>query len=102
MTKYQVEVVDQTVHKWNNHHGQGDYVCSKGGFEIGTYPTLNEAKKAINDYFGYALDSDAYEYDYIRASQIENDHAYPDPKGGFIVDYALCINKIDRVVFNSR
>ena len=99
MTKYQVEVVNQTVHQWNNDHGQGDYVCSKGGFEIGTYPTLDEAKKAINDYFGYELDSDAYEDDHIMATQIENYQAHRDPNGGFMVDYYLCVNKIDKVVF---
>ena len=98
MSKYQVNVIDQIVHRWGE-DGQGDCVCSKGGFEIGTYPTLDAAKTAINEYFGYELDSDAYHDDYITASQIEDENAYADPDGGYLVDYFLCINKIDRVQF---
>ena len=100
MGNYSVNVVDQTVHRWGE-DGKGDYVCSKGGFHIGTYPTLDAAKKAINDYFSYELDSDAYQDEYISATQIEDADAYADPNGDYIVDYVLCIDKVERVLFGE-
>ena len=100
MTRYIVNVIDQTVHRWGE-DGQGDYVCSKGGFEVGTRPTLDAAKAAINEYFGYELHSDDYQDDYISATLIEDENAYADPDGGYIVDYVLCIDKIERVHFTE-
>ena len=100
MTTYQVNAIDQTVHRWGE-DGQGDYVCSKGGFEIGTYPTLDAAKAAIDEHFGYELHPDDYQDDYISATQIEDADAYADPNGDYIVDYILCVDKIDRVSFNA-
>lgn len=100
MTRYIVNVVDQTVHRWGK-DGQGDYVCTKGGFEIGTYPTLDAAKAAIDEYFGYELQPDDYQDDYISANQIEDENAYADPDGGYIVDYVLCIDKVDTVRFGE-
>ena len=104
MSSYQVNVIDQTVHRWSE-DGQGDvdeeYVCAKGGFEVGTYPTLDDAMKAIDEYFGYELQPDDYQDAYISATRIEDENAYEDPDGDYIVDYVLCIDKIDRVSFNE-
>jgi hypothetical protein len=100
MSSYQVNVIDQTVHRWIE-DGRGDYVCAKGGFEIGTYPTLDEAKKAIDEYFGYELQPDDYQDAYISANRIEDEYGYEDPDGDYIVDYFLCIDKIDRVSFKE-
>tara|TARA_S200002703_G_C3781654_1_gene240855 strand:- start:625 stop:951 length:327 start_codon:yes stop_codon:yes gene_type:complete len=100
MSRYQVNVIDQTVYRWGE-DGQGDYVCSKGGFEVGTYPTLDDAKKTIDEYFGYELQPDDYQDAYISATQIEDENAYEDPDGDYIVYYVLCIDKIDRVSFKE-
>lgn len=104
MSRYQVDVIDQTVYRWGD-DGQGDvdeeYVCTKGGFEVGTYQTLDDAKKAIDEYFGYELESDAYQDDYITTTLIEDENAYADPDGDYTVYYVLCIDKIDRVSFNE-
>ena len=98
MCKYRVLVVDQTVHRWGE-DGQGDYVCTKGGYHVGDYPTLDAAKSAIDDHFGYALGPDHYQDDYISATLIEDKYAYADPDGGYIVDYTLCIERVERVSF---
>ena len=100
MTKYSVNVIDQEVSLWTD-EGEGDYVCSKGGFHIGTYPTLEAAKQAIDDFFGYELDKGDYQEDYISASLIEDGEGYIDPDGGYIVHYIIGIDKIEPVYFGQ-
>ena len=100
VSKYQVDVLEQTVHRWGK-DGQGDYVCSKGGFTFGVFPKLDDATQALNHYFGFELGSDAYQGEYISVNRIEDVDAYTDPDGDYIVDYVLCIDKIDRVSFGE-
>jgi hypothetical protein len=104
MSTYRISVVDIMVHEWNDEEGQGDFVCSKGGFEIDTTGSIEQAKEGINNYFGYELEPDAYGEDgYISATQLEDEYGYKKPKTGkFICDYTLCIEKIDRVTFNNE
>ena len=98
-TKYEIVVTDITVHEWDD-EGQGEYVCSKGGYTIGTEPTLEEARKHINEYFGYEIDDDDIDGDRIMANQIENADGYQDNSGSYIADYSLRINRIEPVAFN--
>ena len=103
MSTYRISVVDIMVHEWNDEEGQGDFVCSKGGFEIDTTGSIEQAKEGINNYFGYELEPDAYGEDgYIFVTQLEDKNAHADPDGDYIVDYTLCIEKADRVTFNNE
>jgi hypothetical protein len=94
---YVVRVIDQTVHKWSKKDGQGEHVCNKGGFEIGEYPSIGSALKAIDDYFGYELENDAYQTIFIQANQIEDVNGYATPDGDYLVDYTLVIDEVRRV-----
>ena len=96
MSKYVVRVIGQCVHKWGK-DGQGEHVCNKGGFTIGDYPSIGSALHAIDEYFGYELEPDAYQTEFISATQIEDVNGYPDPKGDYIVDYTLVIDEVTRV-----
>lgn len=97
---YDMQVISMQVHKWGE-EGQGDYVYSKSGFQMGTEPTLEKARQHINDYFGYEIDDDSINGDLITANQIENENAYQDDNGGYIVDYLIRINRVETVVFNE-
>lgn len=100
MARYKLNVVDITVHRWGP-EGQGDYVCSKGGFEVGVYPTLDEAKAGAGEFLGYTLSEDAYRGDFIMGTIIEDANAYADPDGDYIADYVMCIDMSERVRFND-
>ena len=97
MGTYQVNVTMMDVHKWDKQEGEGDYVCSKGGYEIGTYSTLLKAKEGIKEHFGYEPDPDDIEKDHLHMSLVENEEAEADENGNFIVDYTVKINKIEPV-----
>ena len=97
---YNIEVIIMDVHKWGE-EGQGDYVCSKSGFQMGTEPTLEKARQHINDYFGYEIDDDSINGDLIMANQIEDENAYRDDNGGYIVDYIIRIHHVETVTFNE-
>jgi len=100
MSTYKIRVIDIMVHQWSDEEGQGDFVCSKGGFEIGTTGSIEKAKEVISNFFGYDLEPNAYGVDgYIQASQLEDERAYADNDGSYIADYTLCIEKINRVTF---
>jgi hypothetical protein len=100
MTKYKVSVIDQTVHRWGE-DGEGEHVCNKGGFTLNTYPTLEAAKQGINEFFGYTIEPENYQEEYITGNIIEDVDANANPDGGYIVDYVMCIDKIDRVSFEE-
>lgn len=101
MTKlYRIEVTMIDVHEWGA-EGQGEYVCSKGGYTIGTEPTLEKARQHINEYFGYEIDDDSIDGDRIMANQIEDADGYQDDKGAYIADYSLRIDCVETVVFNG-
>ena len=98
---YNIEVTDVTVHRWNNEEGQGDYVCCKGGFTIGSEPTIEKARQHINEYFGYEIDDRSIDGDRIMANQIENGDAYKDDDGSYIADYNIEIHCVETVTFNE-
>ena len=98
---YNIEVTDVTVHRWNNEEGQGDYVCCKGGFTIGSEPTIEKARQHINEYFGYEIDDRSIDGDRIMANQIENGDGYKDDDGSFIADYDIEIHCVETVTFNE-
>ena len=98
---YNIAVTNVTVHRWSNEEGQGDYVCSKGGFTIGNEPTIEKARQRINEFFGYEIDEDCIDGDRIMAHQIENGDAYKDDDGGYIADYDIKIHCVETVTFNE-
>lgn len=100
MARYNLEVVDIHVHRWGP-EGQGEYVCTKGGFTVGGYPTLDEAKAGASEFLGYTLDEDDYYGDHITGNILEDVDAYADPDGDYIANYTMRIDKIDRVRFND-
>tara|TARA_R110002049_G_scaffold294149_1_gene480126 strand:- start:135 stop:536 length:402 start_codon:yes stop_codon:yes gene_type:complete len=121
---YKLHVIDVIVHTWSK-EGQGEHVCNKGGFTIGSFDTIAKAKEELAEFFGYEPD---YE-DYVCGGDlgktaimanmfaiIENEDAYPDPSatcssvritinGGYIADYVVVIEKVSTVfvdVFQRR
>ena len=96
---YQVRVIDIDVHEWSE-DGQGDHVCSKQGFDIDKYDSLDSAMEGISDYFGYEITPDDCDGQYISASLIEDENAYPDENGKFVASYAVVVERVQPVVFN--
>ena len=102
MTSYKVKVTMMDVHHWDQKEGQGDYVYSKDGYEIGTYSTLLEAKEGIKEHFGYGPDPEDYREDYILMCQIEDEDGYADEwNGKYIVDYTVEIDEVVPITFTG-
>ncbi len=93
---YKLRVIDITVHKWGgDSEGEGDHVCNKGGFTIGSFDTIAKAKAELADFFGYEPDYEAYKgEDYVCGGIIENEDAYADPNGEYIADYVVVLDKV--------
>ena len=91
---YKLRVIDITVHQWGE-DGQGEHVCNKGGFTIGSFDTIAKAKAELAEFFGYEPDYEAYEgEDYVCGTIIENEDAYADPDGEYIADYVVTMDKV--------
>ena len=94
---YRLRVIDIIVHKWGD-DGQGEHVCSKGGFTIGSFDTIAKAKAELAEFFGYEPDYEAYEgEDYVCGGIIENEDAHADPDGEYIADYVVTMDKVSTV-----
>lgn len=92
--KYTVRVVMITVHSWTDEFGQGEHLLNKGGYRIGEFPTLQAALDEVSDQFGeYEISEDGI----VQASLIENADAEPDPKGDYLADYDIIIERVERV-----
>lgn len=91
---YTARVLFITVHSWTDEHGQGEHVCNKGGYRIGDFPTLQAALAEVSDQFGeYEISEEGF----VQLSLIEDANAEPDPKGDYIVDYNIIIERLERV-----
>ena len=91
---YTAQVVFITVHEWDTEHGQGEHVCNKGGYLIGEFPTIQAALAEVRDQFEhYEVNEDGL----VQTSLIEDADAYPDPKGDYIADYDIIIERVERV-----
>ena len=98
---YRLRVLDVDVHEWGK-DGEGDYVCTKGGYIIGEYPTKERVKLELNEYFGYELSAEDADANYIFASQIEDDDGYQNKRGKYIASYTLIVERIEPVsMFNE-
>ena len=91
---YTARVLMITVHSWTDEFGQGEHVCNKGGYRIGEFPTLQAALAEVRDQFG---DYEVNENGLVQTSLIEDANAEPDPKGDYIADYDIIIERVDRV-----
>ena len=101
MSSYQVKVMMRDVYNYDKNDGQGDYIYSSEGYEIFNCPNISDAKASINEYFGFAPDSNDICDDYIRMTLIEDSDGNPDEEGNYIVDYFVVINKIEPVVWRQ-
>ena len=92
--RYTVRVLMITVHSWTDEFGQGEHVCNKGGYRIGSFPTLQAALAEVSDQFGeYEISEDGL----VQTSMIEDADAQPDPKGDYIADYDIIVERVERV-----
>lgn len=98
--KYDIQVTDMMVHEWGD-EGQGKYVCSKGGFRLGIAPTLDKAREHIDAFFGYKIEDDCIDGQFIRGTLIEDAAGYQDDNGNYIVDYTVIVNRVETVQFNE-
>ena len=101
MSNYQVKVIDMTVHRWCNTHGMGEFVCCKGGFTLGEYKSVADAKIGLNEWFDYELDAESYDGEHVRATLIEDVEGYAAANGDFITDYFMEVIKCDPVNFDE-
>ena len=92
--RYTARVLGITVHHWTDEFGQGEHACNKGGYHIGEFPTLQAALDEVSEQFG---EYEVNENGFIQASLIEDADAYPDPKGNYIADYDIIIERVYRV-----
>jgi len=102
MSSYNVKVINIMLHQWDKEGGQGNYICSKGGFDLARVADLSEAKDAIEEFIGYALDDHNYDDEHISATIIEDSEATPCEDGGYIAEYIFVIEETKTVTFTGK
>ncbi len=98
---YNIEVINIMVHRWDNEKGEGDCICCKGGFTMGSEPTIEKARQHINEFFGYKIDDQSIDGSLIMANQIENEDGYQDNDGSYIADYYIEVHCVEAVAINA-
>ena len=96
---FEVKIIDIMVHQWDNEHGQGDHVCNKGGFVVGRFATVDDAKQGLLDYFDVKEEDVDFDNEYASFSLIEDIDAYATPDGKFIADYTVLLSEITPAKF---
>ena len=98
---YTLKVCHVEVYEWTD-KGQGDHVCSKDGFTLGSFDTVDCCKAYLEDFFG---DNPDYEGDnFLSCSRIEDVDAYPSynpDERQFIADYMVMIEKVSHVSWGN-
>ena len=101
---YTLKVCHVEVYEWTD-KGQGDHVCSKDGFTLGSFDTVDCCKAYLEDFFGDNPDYEAYEGDnFLSCSRIEDVDAYPSynpDERQFIADYMVMIEKVSHVSWGN-
>ena len=92
MITYRICVLDMMVHEWSE-EGQGEYVGTKGGYEVGSYHTPQELREALEEHFP-GIDVSQEEDAYLQYAQIEDENGYHNDNGGYIVDYIIAVEKV--------
>ena len=93
MVTYRICVLDMMVHEWSE-EGQGEYVCTKGGYEVGSYRTPEELREGLEEQFPGIELVQQEEDGHLHYAQVEDAEGYRDDNGGFIVDYLIAVEKV--------
>jgi hypothetical protein len=101
MTQFRVNILSIDVHEYNT-EGEGKHVATHQGYTLGYYDTLEAAQEGVQEYFGRGLSEDAFSDEFTWATIVENELGYEDPEGGYLADYCMVIDKIERVTFEDK
>lgn len=75
MVTYRIRVLDMMVHEWSR-------AAKFAPYEVGSYRTPEELREALE-----------YHFPGIELVQ-EEEHAYRDDNGRYIVDYTIAVEKV--------
>lgn len=92
MITYRFRVVTMDVHKWTE-EGEGEYVCTKGSYEVGGYRTPQELREGLECHFP-GIEISPEEDAYLHYAQVEDAEGYRDDGGKYIVDYLIAVEKV--------
>tara|TARA_A100001515_G_scaffold46485_1_gene36594 strand:- start:82 stop:765 length:684 start_codon:yes stop_codon:yes gene_type:complete len=101
-TSYVVRVLDMMVHRWSQEEGQGEYVCSKCGYDVGWWQNVEDVKAELPEHFpGIEFEQD--EDGCLNYCRTEDENAWADENGEFIVDYVIVVEKLQTtpVIFDA-
>jgi len=101
MLEYRLRVTDTEVYEWTN-EGEGKHLHNKGGFTLGHFKSIEDAKDELEDFFGDAPDYGAYEGDnFLSCSIIEDENGYMDNDGKYMCNYTVVLEKISAVSWDA-
>lgn len=102
MPDYRLRVANSEVYEWTD-EGEGDHVCGKGGFTIGHFKSVDDAKAELNEFFGHEPDYEAYQGDnFLVCDIIEDEDGYKDNDGKYLSIYTVVLEKISSVTWEGK
>ena len=96
---YVARVLHMDVYEWNKEKGEGEYLMSKGGYELASAETMEKLRYEIDEIFGYTQVDD-YNPQHLCTSVVENGEGYPDDNGKYLVEYTIIAEHVGRIAFH--
>lgn len=94
MSEYRLRVANSEVYEWTQ-EGEGNYICSKEGFTIGHFKSVDDAKAELYEFFGTEPDYEAYEGDnFLTCDRFEDIEGYMCSEGEYLCTYTVVLEKI--------
>ena len=101
MLEYRLRVAIAELYECTS-EGEGNHMCNQGGFEMGHFKSIEDAKAELEDFFGEATDYGAYEGDnFVSCSRIEEEDGYMDNNGKYMCNYTVVLEKISAVSWDA-
>ena len=102
MVEYRLRVADSEVYEWTS-EGEGNHIHNSGGFTLGHFKSIDDAKSELNEFFGDEPDYEAYEgQNFVTCDRIEDKDGNQDSEGDYLGMYTIVLEKISMVSWEGE
>ena len=102
MVEYRLRVCWSEVYEWTD-GGEGNHISNNGGFTLGHFKSIDDAKAELNEFFGGEPDYEAYEgQNFVICDRLEDKFGYMDSKGDYLGVYTVVLEKISMVSWEGE
>ena len=102
MVEYRLRVCWSEVYEWTD-GGEGNHISNNGGFTLGHFKSIDDAKAELNEFFGDEPDYEAYEgQNFLTCDRLEDIDGNRDNDGDYLSVYTVVLEKISMVSWEGE